>query len=292
MPIQPAFITLPSGNLYTVSFVPEGKTPNNIVIFVPPFAEEMNKSRKMMALMGNALASSGDLCVLFDYLGTGDSEGDFSDASWQIWQKNLSDVVEHICADYPSTALHFIGLRTGALVLNAYLNEQPKAGTVQNIKSLHYWNPTFKGSLFVTQFLRLKLAGEMMRGEGEKVTAKQLRAQLTQQDSLEVAGYTVRDELISGLESSSMVLPEELYDCPLFIYEVNGKGEQVSPATANGCAKAFEHHSMKQLMPVAGAAFWSTQEIAIVPDLIDFTKQNIHFPDGRLTEDDTIEGAH
>ncbi len=56
---------------------------------LPPFAEEMNKCRRMMALTAYALQAAG-LDVLFvDLFGTGDSGGDFADGSLEVWRSDL-----------------------------------------------------------------------------------------------------------------------------------------------------------------------------------------------------------
>jgi hypothetical protein len=47
---------------------------------VPPFAEEMNKSRRMIAEVGRRLEGSGVGMLLVDLFGTGDSEGEFAQA--------------------------------------------------------------------------------------------------------------------------------------------------------------------------------------------------------------------
>ncbi len=55
------------------------------VVYVHPFAEEMNKSRRMAALQSRALAAAGFAVLQIDLLGCGDSSGDFGDASWDEW---------------------------------------------------------------------------------------------------------------------------------------------------------------------------------------------------------------
>ena len=60
------------------------------MLYIHPFAEEMNKSRRMAALQSRALAQAGYAVLQIDLLGCGDSSGDFGDATWQSW---VSDVV-------------------------------------------------------------------------------------------------------------------------------------------------------------------------------------------------------
>ena len=60
------------------------------VLYVHPFAEEMNKSRRMAALQSRALARAGFDVLQIDLLGCGDISGDFGDATWADW---VNDVV-------------------------------------------------------------------------------------------------------------------------------------------------------------------------------------------------------
>src|SRR5215472_18869506 len=59
------------------------------VVFVPPFAEEMNLSRRMVALQARMLAAAGVSVLLVDLYGTGDSAGDFSEARWALWVEDV-----------------------------------------------------------------------------------------------------------------------------------------------------------------------------------------------------------
>ena len=63
------------------------------MVYIHPFAEEMNKARRMAALQSRALAAAGFDVLQIDLLGCGDSSGDFGDATWNDW---VNDVV-HGC---------------------------------------------------------------------------------------------------------------------------------------------------------------------------------------------------
>tara|TARA_B110000238_G_C16067394_1_gene413366 strand:- start:879 stop:1052 length:174 start_codon:yes stop_codon:yes gene_type:complete len=52
---------------------------SHTVIFVPPFAEEMNRSKRMYVLFARLLADAGIKSICFDFAGTGDSSGEWSD---------------------------------------------------------------------------------------------------------------------------------------------------------------------------------------------------------------------
>lgn len=84
------FLPVGSGQRFAIFHPAQGGTARGLVAYVHPFAEEMNKSRRMAALQAKALAAHGYAVLQLDLLGCGDSSGDFGDASWQAW---VDDVV-------------------------------------------------------------------------------------------------------------------------------------------------------------------------------------------------------
>src|ERR1700750_2791898 len=69
---------------------PQGDAVLGAMVYVHPFAEEMNKSRRMAALQARAFARAGHAVLQIDLLGCGDSSGDSGDATWEAW---VDDVV-------------------------------------------------------------------------------------------------------------------------------------------------------------------------------------------------------
>ena len=56
---RPIFIDSPSGRLFGVYCAPGASTRRRgAVLYVPPFAEEMNRSRRMVALQARAFAAA------------------------------------------------------------------------------------------------------------------------------------------------------------------------------------------------------------------------------------------
>ena len=78
---EPLFIDRPGGDLFAL-YHPPRRAPQGGVVYIPPFAEEMNRSRRMAALQARALAESGWGVLTIDPYGCGDSAGDFADARW------------------------------------------------------------------------------------------------------------------------------------------------------------------------------------------------------------------
>jgi exosortase A-associated hydrolase 2 len=270
--LTPDFKQFPVARLFCLKTSTKSSQASRVVLLVPPFAEEMNKSRKMMSLLLAQTASDSTCGYLFDLYGTGDSEGDFSQATWDIWRANLIDMLDFIGAQEGVEQISIVAIRTGALLVNSVLTDE--SAISDKIKSIHYWNPVLNASLFIGQFLRLKLAANMMRNDGPKVGVKELRQQLQNEGSLEVAGYTLNSDLINGMEGAVITLPPSLSELELHYYEVSSLG-QITPGLLKKITEVGGSAEKRFTHVVEGAQFWSTQEISINDPLLDLTKKHL-----------------
>jgi exosortase A-associated hydrolase 2 len=269
---HPEFVDLKSGRLFSLKVSVSDVKQSKAVIFIPPFAEEMNKSRKMMKSMLEATGQHSD-GFLFDLFGTGDSEGHLANTSWDSWKQNLGDYVEYVVSRGDYSSIEFVCLRTGSLLLNDWLNDIDSSKCAWSIDGIHYWNPVVKAQQFVTQFLRLKLAAEMMRSDGDKRTTKDLMAELQQNGQLEVAGYMLNNVLIEEMLEARISLPECYAKTSLFYYDVSGRGT-LTPAISNAASSVRKTEGYN-IDTIKGLQFWSTQEISMSEELLLATKSNV-----------------
>src|SRR5712692_8651981 len=113
---QPHSLDGAEGRLFAVYYPPEAEADRGAdLIYLPPFAEEMNRSRRMAALQARELAAIGVGVVILDLYGTGDSEGDFRDARWSLWQSDVKATADWL-ERRGRSARGLLGLRLGALL--------------------------------------------------------------------------------------------------------------------------------------------------------------------------------
>lgn len=250
-----------AGQRFCLFHQPAAQVPwRGAVVYVHPFAEEMNKSRRMAALQARALAFAGYAVLQIDLHGCGDSSGDFGDATWESW---IEDV--RLACDWlhqrSDAALWLWGLRTGCLLASA------AASRVDRPNKLLLWQPVLSGKQFLQQFLRLKLAGEMLGGEGKGLMDR-LRQQLAQGESVEVAGYLLSPGLANGLEQAEL-LPAAQSSRIEWI-ELSGKLDgRLSPLADARIEKWRSAGFAARGRLIHGPAFWQTAEIAECPALLD-----------------------
>jgi len=246
--------------------------PRGLVLHLHPFAEEMNKSRRMAALQSRALAAADFAVLQFDLLGCGDSAGDFGDATWDRWLADAAWAVKHLRSRAGATAetpLWLWGHRVGALLATQVADTLAQAGAAP--PNLLLWQPTGSGKAALQQFLRLKAAAELLDGGGKGVT-ESLKRQLAAGQPVEVAGYRLHPGLATGLEAATLLPPRQPARA-VWLEVATSEAPELLPASlaalerwrAAGCSVHAE--------AVQGPAFWQTTEIEEAPALIQRSVQ-------------------
>jgi exosortase A-associated hydrolase 2 len=235
-------------------------------VYIHPFAEEMNKARRMAALQSRALAAAGFSVLQIDLQGCGDSSGDFDDASWQAWIEDIVQGCAWLRAQDPAHAdapLWLWGLRAGCLLAVA------AAPRLQSPCNFCFWQPAPNGKLVLQQFLRLKVAADMLAA-GNKGLMEQMRRELAENITLDIAGYRLAPALAQGLEQAQLIPPRG--QGRMVLFELSGRDDALlSPVQQKLLEQwnAAAYHCQAQL--VSGPSFWQTTEIEDAPALIAAT---------------------
>lgn len=216
----------------------------------------------MAALLADALAKEGVAALIFDFSGTGDSSGEFSNAAWERW------IVDGVAAcdwmasahDVPVTAA---GLRTGCLLA---LETAEKYDTIDKLVC---WQPVLNGATFLNQFLRLRTAASLAGGSSGETT-RALHEALTAGETLEIAGYELSPSLAESLEAARFPKLAAETSTTLDWLDVTADGTP-SPASLTALETLTPQDSSIRHHVIEGPAFWSIQETTIVPALIGQT---------------------
>lgn len=266
-PAESFFLKTESGDRFCLYHVPHpNKECHGVFIYVHPFGDEMNKSRRMVALQARAFAAMGFGVLQMDLFGCGDSHGEFGNASWDIWKQDLG-IARSWLENRTTAPISLWGLRLGALLALDFARS-----SAQMIDKIVLWQPVISGELFLTQFLRLRLANEMLADGLEKTTGTQaMRSSLALGERLEVAGYELTSDLaaaIDGLRAIKLIVSK----VPVHWFEtVSESGRTMAPAGAK-VVRAWEKEGNNlhvHLVPCL--PFWATQEISECPELISAT---------------------
>jgi exosortase A-associated hydrolase 2 len=239
--------------------------PNFAVLHVPATAEEMNKSRRMIALQARAFADLGGVVAVLDPRGTGDSCGEHGGATWTGWREDVGVAWHWLAARAPYRSILW-GLRLGGLLA---LDAMATEGIAPD--ALLLWQPVASGKQWFSQFLRLATAQQIAGTRRAGFEAKGLRAALAAGRTIEIAGYDIHPELVSGAEVIDLAaIPAPA--CPTVLREVPlGSPAGLSPVAERVVGRWLAEGAHVDALAIEGPSFWAAQEIAEVPQLIKST---------------------
>lgn len=234
--------------------------PRSRLLYLHPFAEEMNKARRMAALACRSLALSGHAVLQIDLRGCGDSSADFGDASWTDWLADVRLALNWLDGRVSDAPLWLWGLRAGALLAAA------DWGRPVNYL---FWHPITNGKLALQQFLRLKVAAEMGSGTNKGLMA-QLKSELSSGNHVEIAGYHLSAELAKGLEAAKLA-PAGVPGRVEWLELSTHGGAALPPASEQAVSTWVDAGWGVRTQVVQGPSFWATSEIELAPQLIAHT---------------------
>ncbi len=261
-PRRSAFMLQADGRGQRFCLLTEPQGPaRGALLYVHPFAEEMNKSRRMAALAAEALAREGWRVLQVDLLGCGDSGGDFGDASWEGWLADIDLAWQWLHSETPGKVCLW-SLRAGSLLVADWIRTRASA------PPLLMWQPVTDGRQHLTQFLRLKGVSQMLEESDAKAAMAAVRAALESGQPVEVAGYLLAPSLVRGLQAARLDLPDG-YGARVAALEVTPAERcEPSPALVRAVERWQAHGCTVSAAACAGPSFWQTVEIETCPALI------------------------
>jgi exosortase A-associated hydrolase 2 len=262
--LEPAFIDGRRGKLFVLLRRPQGVAQAPCVLIVPPFAEEMNKTRPMLTMVAQGLAARGVASVLPDLYGSGDSEGEFCDADWAVWLDDL----ERAAAWAESRGcgvVRILAVRLGCVLAAEWLTHADR-----RLERTVLWQPVLDGERFMTQFLRLRVAASMM--EDRKETVGGLREQLRSGETIEVAGYGLSSRLVAQVDVARLA-PQISRRLGALHWMETVRGVEGALPTPSLQAIETARSSLPSvdIRAVPGEPYWSATEIVRIGPLVDWT---------------------
>lgn len=249
----PFFMDRPGGRLFAIATGVTGRRPGPAVLVCPAFGEEMNRTRRTLHLLGEALAARGVAMLNVDLHGTGDSEGDFDDSRWETWLDDLRAGLAWLRAQR-CEPITLLGVRAGALLAWSLL----RSGGELPAKVV-LWQPVLTGKAVITDLLRARVAAAASSGTRE--TVAELRSELEAGRAVEAAGYSLAPQLAQALERAA-VSAETVTALPgvCWIEIASDEESAIRPAAASAAASLQRAGATVDLLREQDPPFWSTTE--------------------------------
>jgi exosortase A-associated hydrolase 2 len=267
---EPFFVDAAPGQRFCLYHPPAGAC-RGAILYVHPFGDEMNKARRMAALQARRLAASGYGVLQIDLHGCGDSSGEFGEARWETWKRDLATAAAWLGSRL-GQPVSLWGLRLGGLLALDYA----KSAT-HPIPDIVLWQPVQHGGTYLKQFLRLLSVNEMLSQSESDEPAKPatnttaLRAALLGGQMLEVAGYEITPELAAAIDGADAAKLAPAASRVHWFELVATNDRPLAPAVARLSAAWQQQGCAVQVHQVVGLPFWATQEIAESEDLLAAT---------------------
>lgn len=274
----PVLLTGGEFTLYGVLHRPEGGMAPLGCVCCAPFAEEKKGAHRLLVDLARALARRGVPVLRFDYRGTGDSAGAFTDFTLAGAIADISQAVSFLQARCGVPRVGLLGVRLGAALAAQALPAIGMAGT-----TLVLWEPVTNGRRFLQLSLRQKRIREMMTAaEGGERADEEAAARSPATPGTPFAapdlppgidcdGYWVTTRLQEELEA--LVFPEPvagLVPGRLLGLSVNAAGRVSRELEGLGTAYR-EAGAAVELAGVVAEPFWSLQDPVPVPELVRLT---------------------
>ena len=264
------FLQAARGQRFCVHHAPQG-APGSGIVFVPALAEEMNKSRHIVAQTARRLAANGVGVLLIDLFGCGDSSGSLADVRWADWRADIRLGLDWMRQrNYRS--LQLWGQRTGAVLAAEVARDNPGA-----VRRCLFWQPAVGGEAILTQFLRLRSVNALLTGSGGSESVKQLRARLIVGELLEVAGYPLSPALAADLAGLNLERANPL--CPVHWIELVAEVGRAASAASARVLSAWQAQGTDVSMSLLAAEqFWAASnavELVQCPSIVEKTVQEV-----------------
>lgn len=264
--MRPMYLDGAAGRLFAICFEPPANVETRgAFLFSPAFGEEMNKSRRMIAMQARSFAAAGWSVLVADPYGTGDSDGDLRDASVSLWIDDLSQC-HKILSEKTGGAVGLWGHRFGVLLCAAAIQKSRL-----RLDRLLFWQPLLRGNTILKALFRQRMVASIGEEGKSKRDSRHLRKQLANGETLEISGYEISPDLADGLEAMRL---DMLVDPQVSVNWLELSRSEAPPPVDPGAAirdRWTESGREVTYRRVVGEPFWAAGEIIEIPALIHTT---------------------
>lgn len=232
------------------------------MLVVPPFAEEMNKSRRLVTELARHACRGGKALLSVDLYGTGDSDGEFSEARVGQWIDDLACAMAWSAArGWRVTSV--LGIRLGAILAAALVRQRD----IEFSRAV-FWQPVVSGSRFVDQFLRLRVMASRMENDASESVAG-LRGRLKAGETVEVAGYILSGGLCAEIDALDLrVQLTSSFPAIRWLEVVADIAAPVPPGTQRTIEAARSAGCQIDYAQIACEPFWMSTEVVVCHELV------------------------
>lgn len=218
----PLFFKNKNYNLFGVLHEPD--TPNSTLIhhslglvFCHPFAEEKLIAHRVMVNLARRLTKEGICCFRFDYMGHGDSDGNFEDSTIETRLSDIKCAIDFLREQTGVKRIGLLGVRLGATLA---------ALTCANNSEIDFLiliSPIVDGKPYIDQCLRSNLTTQLAVYRKIKKTREQLVKDLMDGKTVNIDGYIITKRLYFQIKCIDLMKEANNYSKKVLIIQLSNK---------------------------------------------------------------------
>jgi exosortase A-associated hydrolase 2 len=221
----PFFFLNGTYRLFGVLHEANGKPKKEGFVFCAPFAEEKLWAHRVMVNYARTLADSGYAVLRFDYMGNGDSEGDFEECTITTMLSDTECAINKFKNRVQGLeAINLLGLRFGATIASIYADEKP------DVNNLILWEPIVNGLSYMREMLRINLTTQSAIYKEIRHNTEALVQLLKDGSTVNVDGYEITWPLYAQIASIDLLNRQHNFESRVLITQISRKEGVVSPA--------------------------------------------------------------
>lgn len=192
------YLELGGERIYAISYA--CKAPKAWVLFCGPFPSDRLYSLAACAKWARFLARSSISAVRFDYSGTGESSGCFSEMDFERWIRDIEGMCNWVSTQSGDLPIILHGLGMGALLAQKVFSSGRADGLLM-------WSPPLHGIEILQQGLTIRLSMDMLLYHvSERRSASYYIQELKTGRPVQIDGYAWSSALWSTGENLSLDL--------------------------------------------------------------------------------------
>ena len=243
----PLFFEAKNYNLFGVLHRPDNCAVKKAFVLCHPFAEEKLWTHRVYVNIARELAKQGYAVLRFDYMGNGDSEGEFEESTVRSNIDDINAAIEFIKSTFETLEdIGLLGMRLGSTLACQIAEKR------DDIKQLILWDPILDGSRYMQEILRSNLTTQLaVYGEVTK-NREMLIAEMKDGHNVNHEGYELSYAYFEGVSSISLLLDKKEFKGKVLIVQLGKQGQPLNKNTE----KLSEMYTNVETKLVVEAPFW------------------------------------
>lgn len=220
MPERPFFFASGNHRIFGVLYGAGHQPARCGFVFCAPFAEEMLWSQRVFVSLARELSSRGFPVLRFDYMGTGDSEGEFQDSTMQVWLSDIGAAIEVLRQESHVQRVVLLGLGLGATLAARKAEEESL------VEGLVLWQPVLSGPAYMKEILRTNITSQMAIYKEVRHKSEDLIRFLKEGSTINFDGYELSNILFEEISAVNLLDGPKIFSGKVLLVQISRQREQ------------------------------------------------------------------